>query len=189
MEELCRVLVFEPLAGSIGLSQYWSLRGRTFLELVFIIITCSLLIACAHTLTHTHMFSLSRSLFQLSLVWLVYRATIAFLSLSPARAVGSGDSGTRFTGANAISSDQYFGRDQSTHDPEAQARLQTFEGAGAISSAQFFGRDETTMGADDDDIASQIAATASSDLQQLGAAVSVGMDKLAELATDFFSDW
>eukprot|EP00013_Stygamoeba_regulata_P018076 CAMPEP_0177672192 /NCGR_PEP_ID=MMETSP0447-20121125/25178_1 /TAXON_ID=0 /ORGANISM="Stygamoeba regulata, Strain BSH-02190019" /LENGTH=442 /DNA_ID=CAMNT_0019179779 /DNA_START=253 /DNA_END=1578 /DNA_ORIENTATION=+ len=110
-------------------------------------------------------------------------------AVAPAPRVSTGNSGARFSGAKAISSDQYFGRDKATQDPEAQARLQSFQGAGAISSAQFFGRDEEGMGPHGDDIASQIAATASSDLQQLGSAVSVGMDKLAELATDFFSDW
>lgn len=50
----------------------------------------------------------------------------------------------KFGGQKAISSDQYFGRNNydSKAQSEANQRLQSFSGATSISSSQYFGRDE-----------------------------------------------
>lgn len=51
----------------------------------------------------------------------------------------------KFGGQKAISSDQYFGRNNydSKAQAEANQRLQSFSGATSISSSQYFGRDES----------------------------------------------
>jgi ADP-ribosylation factor GTPase-activating protein 2/3 len=48
----------------------------------------------------------------------------------------------KYSNAKAISSDQYFGRDQKQIDPEVQRRLQSKQGARAISSADIFDEEE-----------------------------------------------
>ena len=50
----------------------------------------------------------------------------------------------KFGSQKAISSDQFFGRNNydSKAQAEASSRLQSFSGATAISSSQYFGRDE-----------------------------------------------
>lgn len=59
-------------------------------------------------------------------------------------AVESTTARDKFGGQKAISSDQYFGRNNydSKAQAEASSRLQNFSGATAISSSQYFGRDE-----------------------------------------------
>lgn len=58
----------------------------------------------------------------------------------------------KFGNQKAISSDQFFGRNQYDSDAQAEAanRLQNFSGATSISSNQYFGRpeDSPTLGSD-----------------------------------------
>lgn len=58
----------------------------------------------------------------------------------------------KFGNQKAISSDQYFGRNNYDSDAQAEAsnRLQSFSGATSISSNQYFGRPEEpqAMGSD-----------------------------------------
>ncbi|KAK9330487.1 hypothetical protein V1520DRAFT_326342 [Lipomyces starkeyi] len=56
----------------------------------------------------------------------------------------AGEAQSKFGNQKAISSDEYFGRNQfdSAAQAEAKTRLQAFDGASAISSSAYFGREE-----------------------------------------------
>ncbi|KAF9924947.1 ADP-ribosylation factor GTPase activating protein, ER-Golgi transport [Linnemannia zychae] len=90
----------------------------------------------------------------------------------------------KFGGQKAISSDQYFGRNN--YDSKAQAeatqRLQSFSGATSISSSQYFGRDESVQ---QDEEVDQLSA----DFAAIGNAVMKGADLLNNMLNDMSSHY
>ncbi|KAF9585669.1 ADP-ribosylation factor GTPase activating protein, ER-Golgi transport [Lunasporangiospora selenospora] len=90
----------------------------------------------------------------------------------------------KFSSQKAISSDQYFGRNNydSKAQAEANVRLQSFSGATAISSSQYFGRDETEARSEPTD---QLSA----DFAALGTAVMKGADFLNDMLNDMTSHY
>jgi ADP-ribosylation factor GTPase-activating protein 2/3 len=105
-----------------------------------------------------------------------------------------------FASQKAISSDQYFGRND--FDPhaasEAKSRLNQFEGATSISSNAYFGReeaDEEDMNGDGNygntlentarDFARRFAGTAGDDLQNLKEAFGDGASRMADYMRDY----
>ncbi|KAG0364515.1 ADP-ribosylation factor GTPase activating protein, ER-Golgi transport [Gamsiella multidivaricata] len=90
----------------------------------------------------------------------------------------------KFGSQKAISSDQYFGRNNydSKAQSEAQNRLQAFSGATAISSNQYFGRDEA--GPQEEEV-DQLSA----DFAALGNAVMKGADLLNTVLNDMTSHY
>ncbi len=97
---------------------------------------------------------------------------------------------SRFASSKAISSDEYFGRKETT-DPEVAARLAKFSGSSSISSADFYERDEGFSndggGGGGDDLAINIAATAKEDLEKLTKTVTAGLSTIASYGSAFFS--
>ncbi|GJJ75086.1 ADP-ribosylation factor GTPase-activating protein 2/3 [Entomortierella parvispora] len=101
----------------------------------------------------------------------------------------------KFGGQKAISSDQYFGRNQYDADAQAEAssRLQNFSGATSISSNQYFGRpeDSPTLGSDvslstlsnlsGSEFAKKLGQA---DLATLKNAVQTGAGKLTDILQD-----
>ncbi|KAF8940187.1 ADP-ribosylation factor GTPase activating protein, ER-Golgi transport [Dissophora ornata] len=90
----------------------------------------------------------------------------------------------KFGTQKAISSDQYFGRNNydSKAQAEATSRLQSFSGATAISSSQYFGRDEAAPQEEEVD---QLSA----DFAALGNAVMKGADLLNTVLNDMTSHY
>ncbi|KAG0312258.1 ADP-ribosylation factor GTPase activating protein, ER-Golgi transport [Dissophora globulifera] len=90
----------------------------------------------------------------------------------------------KFGGQKAISSDQYFGRNNydSKAQSEAASRLQAFSGATAISSNQYFGRDDAAPQEEEVD---QLSA----DFAALGNAVMKGADILNSVLNDMTSHY
>ncbi|OAQ32254.1 ArfGap-domain-containing protein [Linnemannia elongata AG-77] len=90
----------------------------------------------------------------------------------------------KFGGQKAISSDQYFGRNNydSKAQAEANQRLQSFSGATSISSSQYFGRDES---APQDEEVDQLSA----DFAAIGNAVMKGADLLNDMLNDMSSHY
>jgi len=96
----------------------------------------------------------------------------------------------KFGQQKAISSDEFFGRNN--FDPQAQSeartRLQGFDGATSISSNQYFGREEEEEPVDLTDmnnlegtareLARRLADTAGEDLENITMALGQGADKL-----------
>ncbi len=99
---------------------------------------------------------------------------------------------SRFASSKAISSDEYFGRKETT-DPETAARLAKFSGSSSISSADFYERDEGFSnapgggGGSSDDLAINIAATAKEDFEKLTKTVTAGLTTIASYGSAFFS--
>ncbi|KAF9092267.1 ADP-ribosylation factor GTPase activating protein, ER-Golgi transport [Mortierella sp. GBA35] len=90
----------------------------------------------------------------------------------------------KFANQKAISSDQYFGRNNydSKAQAEANSRLQAFSGATAISSSQYFGRDESVP---QDEEVDQLSA----DFAAIGNAVMKGADLLNDMINDMSSHY
>ncbi|KAF9173460.1 ADP-ribosylation factor GTPase activating protein, ER-Golgi transport [Mortierella sp. AD011] len=90
----------------------------------------------------------------------------------------------KFGSQKAISSDQYFGRNNydSKAQTEATARLQSFTGATSISSNQYFGRE-------DDVPQEQEVDQLSADFAALGNAVMKGADLLNTVINDMTSHY
>ncbi|KAF9209796.1 ADP-ribosylation factor GTPase activating protein, ER-Golgi transport [Haplosporangium sp. Z 27] len=90
----------------------------------------------------------------------------------------------KFGSQKAISSDQYFGRNNydSKAQAEATSRLQSFSGATSISSSQYFGRDEEEPQEEEVD---QLSA----DFAALGNAVMKGADLLNSVLNDMTSHY
>ncbi|KAK3841230.1 MAG: hypothetical protein J3R72DRAFT_445685 [Linnemannia gamsii] len=90
----------------------------------------------------------------------------------------------KFGGQKAISSDQYFGRNNydSKAQSEANQRLQSFSGATSISSSQYFGRDESVP---QDEEVDQLSA----DFAAIGNAVMKGADLLNDMLNDMSSHY
>ncbi|CAG8593628.1 15753_t:CDS:2 [Racocetra fulgida] len=102
----------------------------------------------------------------------------------------------KFGNQKAISSDQYFGRNQ--YDPdtmsEASDRLRQFEGATSISSNQYFGRDDEPSRRENLDLgglemnardfARKFIGQAASDYEAIKAVVERGGEKLKDYITD-----
>jgi len=104
--------------------------------------------------------------------------------------LGFGYAQQNFSKAKAISSNQFFGEDDKVDDSDKRNRLSKFEGAKSISSAAYYDRDEGNMGPDPDasDIARKLAYTAKNDLGQVKEIVADGTKKLAQMASNFFSE-
>ncbi|KAF9910988.1 ADP-ribosylation factor GTPase activating protein, ER-Golgi transport [Lobosporangium transversale] len=90
----------------------------------------------------------------------------------------------KFGNQKAISSDQFFGRNNydSKAQAEAASRLQAFSGATSISSNQYFGRDESEPQEEEVD---QLSA----DFAALGNAVMKGADLLNTVLNDMTSHY
>jgi len=103
---------------------------------------------------------------------------------------GFGYAQQNFSKAKAISSQQFFGEEDKVDEADKRSRLSKFEGAKSISSASYYDRDEGNMGPDPDasDIARKIAYTAKNDLGQVKEIVADGTKKLAQMASNFFSE-
>ncbi|KAG0045773.1 ADP-ribosylation factor GTPase activating protein, ER-Golgi transport [Gryganskiella cystojenkinii] len=101
----------------------------------------------------------------------------------------------KFGNQKAISSDQYFGRNQYDADAQAEAssRLQNFSGATSISSNQYFGRPEESPTLGSDVSLSSLSNISGSefakklgqaDLTTLKNAVQTGAGKLTDILQD-----
>ncbi|KAL1924824.1 uncharacterized protein VTP21DRAFT_4478 [Calcarisporiella thermophila] len=104
----------------------------------------------------------------------------------------------RFGNQKAISSDQYFGRNEydPTYEAERSSRMQQFAGATSISSAQYFGRDEDEIygggrGLDNGDLevsarefANRFMDQAQADVEAVRALVQNGASKLQNILQD-----
>jgi len=105
---------------------------------------------------------------------------------------GYGYAQQNFSKAKAISSNQFFGEDESRDDPDRRSRLNRFEGARAISSAAYYERDEGNMNVGGDvsaaDIARRLANTARGDLSNVKDMVSEGTKKVQEMASNWFQE-
>jgi len=105
---------------------------------------------------------------------------------------GYGYAQQNFSKAKSISSNQFFGEEESRDDPERRARLNRFEGARAISSAAYYERDEGNMSVGGDitasDLARKLAITARSDLSNVKDMVSEGTKKMQEMASNWFQE-
>ncbi|KAK7204952.1 hypothetical protein BZA70DRAFT_289603 [Myxozyma melibiosi] len=115
----------------------------------------------------------------------------------------SGESSKKFGAQKAISSDEYFGRNQfdSKAQAEARSRLQAFDGASGISSAAYFGRDEEAedeAGGDGNgdfadiervarNFASKIANGAGDDLGNIKDILETGASKLSDIMRDYLN--
>ncbi|KAJ1974280.1 ADP-ribosylation factor GTPase-activating protein 2 [Dimargaris xerosporica] len=105
----------------------------------------------------------------------------------------------RFGGAKAISSAQFFGRDEQT-DSANQARINQFSGASSISSAQYFGRDEESenayrpgesggldfsqLGNSANEVAQRLLSQTGTDVDGLKMAIRSGSAKLSDYLRD-----
>jgi hypothetical protein len=95
--------------------------------------------------------------------------------------VGFGYAQQNFSKAKAISSNQFFGDEESKNDPERRQRISRFEGARSISSADYYERDESEMGSQDisvADITRKLAYTARNDLGNVKEVVSETTSKV-----------
>jgi ADP-ribosylation factor GTPase-activating protein 2/3 len=106
--------------------------------------------------------------------------------------VGFGYAQQNFSKAKAISSNQFFGEEESKNDPERRQRIAKFEGARAISSADYYERDESEMGGAQDvsvsDITRKLAYTARNDLGNVKEVVSETTTKLKDMASNWFNE-
>jgi len=85
----------------------------------------------------------------------------------------------------------FFNEDESAKDPERKQRIGKFEGARAISSADYFDRDESEMGPSDvsaSDIARRLAYTAKSDLSNVKEVLTESTSKLKDMASNWFNE-
>lgn len=97
--------------------------------------------------------------------------------------------------AKGISSDDFFGRNSSSADAEAKARLQGFSGATSISSSSYFGRDESEpiVHSHDGELtltAQQLAQKAGEfaqhmDMEEVKAALEQGATKLGDFMRSY----
>lgn len=109
----------------------------------------------------------------------------------------------RFGNAKSISSSAFHGRDSQESDYEKQQRLQQFSGAGAISSDAYFGREQRGGGGgggasgsssrnDLDmsagDLVSKISITAKQDMESMKQVASQAGAKLSRMAQSFMRD-
>jgi len=104
----------------------------------------------------------------------------------------SGSAQKDFSKAKHISSDQFFGKEDSAANAENRARLGKFEGKRSISSADYYDRDESSMGGGDmdaSDVARRVLSTATADLGNVKEFASDASKKLSEMANNFFSEW
>jgi ADP-ribosylation factor GTPase-activating protein 2/3 len=105
--------------------------------------------------------------------------------------VGFGYAQQNFSKAKAISSNQFFGDEESKNDPERRQRISKFEGARSISSADYFDRDESEMGPQDisvSDITRKLAYTAKNDLGNVKEVVAETTTKLKDMASNWFNE-
>ncbi|KAK9375648.1 uncharacterized protein V1513DRAFT_441520 [Lipomyces chichibuensis] len=108
----------------------------------------------------------------------------------------TGEAQSKFGNQKAISSDEYFGRNQfdSAAQAEAKSRLQAFDGASAISSSAYFGREEDDEEPDADgdfsnleraarDFASKIAN--GEEMGNIKDILEQGASKLSDMMRDY----
>jgi len=110
---------------------------------------------------------------------------------SDKKEVGYGFAQQNFSKAKAISSNQFFGDEESKNDPERRQRISKFEGARSISSADYFDRDESEMGPQDisvSDITRKLAYTAKNDLGNVKEVVAETTTKLKDMASNWFNE-
>ncbi|KAK9455481.1 hypothetical protein V1511DRAFT_497857 [Dipodascopsis uninucleata] len=106
------------------------------------------------------------------------------------------ESQSKFGNQKAISSDEYFGRNQydSAAQAEAKSRLAAFDGASAISSNAYFGREEEEPEEETDfgniervarDFASKITNGTGDDLGNIKDILEQGANKLSDIMRDY----
>ncbi|KAF9166021.1 ADP-ribosylation factor GTPase activating protein, ER-Golgi transport [Actinomortierella ambigua] len=96
----------------------------------------------------------------------------------------------KFGSQKAISSDQYFGRNNydSRAQAEANQRLQAFSGATSISSNQYFGRNEEEVH-DMDDRGASVGDQLGNEFAALGDVVKQGANILSNILNDMSSQY
>ncbi|KAK9461546.1 uncharacterized protein V1516DRAFT_635225 [Lipomyces oligophaga] len=122
-------------------------------------------------------------------------------STSSVSSSSNGEIVNKFGSQKAISSDEYFGRNQydSAAQAEARSRLQAFDGATGISSNAYFGREEEDDVPDDGtgsgefgdiervarNFATKIANGAGDDLGNIKDILEQGANKLSDIVRDY----
>eukprot|EP00803_Ostreobium_quekettii_P006486 evm.model.scf_157.6 EVM.evm.TU.scf_157.6 scf_157:119006-132295(-) len=108
----------------------------------------------------------------------------------PSREPEIGEAQARFSTSKAISSQQYFGKEENDDHYERQARLSKFTGATAISSASYFGRDEGAAGVDSTaaELVGRVSMRARADAADLKQAAKEMGRKVTAFASDLMNE-
>jgi len=94
----------------------------------------------------------------------------------------------KFGNAKSISSSMFNDTAPTGQDYEKSARLNQFSGAAAISSADYYGRDEGGSNMDANDMMNRLSMQARQDMGSMKQVASATGKKLAGMASNFFND-
>lgn len=110
---------------------------------------------------------------------------------APAPAAPDNFAQKKFGSAKAISSKDFQKEDNGEAEFERQTKINQFSGATAISSADYFGRDESKSGELDisaSDLVNRLSFQAKQDLQQVKQLASSASKKFSSMASNFLKD-